>query len=140
MLEIADTLNLKGYLVTIDIEKAFDLLIHSFLMAVLKKIGFDPSFLEWIEAVLKNRESCVINARTTSYFKFKKGARQGDPISAYLFILALENLFYLIRTNSKIEGLNICEYSFLHSAYADHTTLILKNVSSVREFVSHFQM
>ena len=38
ILEITDTLNLKGYLVTTDTEKAFDLLNHSFRMAVLKKL------------------------------------------------------------------------------------------------------
>ena len=46
ILVITDTLNLKDYLVTIDIEKNFDSLNHSFLMAVPKKIGFGPSFLE----------------------------------------------------------------------------------------------
>ena len=40
ILVITDTLNLKGYLVTIDIEKNFDSLNHSFLMAVLKKNWF----------------------------------------------------------------------------------------------------
>ena len=65
ILEIADTSNLKGYLVTIDIEKAFDLLNHSFLMAILKKFVFAPSFLEWTKGVLKNQElyyrSCYNN-------------------------------------------------------------------------------
>ena len=37
ILEITDTINLTGYLVTIDIEKVFDTLNHSFLMAVLTK-------------------------------------------------------------------------------------------------------
>ena len=35
-----------------------------------------------------------------------------------------------------MEGLNICEYSFLYSAYADDATFILRNVSTVTEFVS----
>ena len=61
-----------------------------------------------------------------SVFKLQKGERQGDQITVYLFILALEILFYLIKTNKKIEGLNIGDYSFLHSAYADDTTFILK--------------
>ena len=73
ILEIAKTLNPKGHLVTIDIEKAFDSLNHSSLMAVLKKIWFCPSFLEWIEAVLKNQESCVINTGTTTFIlNYKK--------------------------------------------------------------------
>ena len=53
ILKITDILNLKGYVITTDVEKAFDSLNHSFLMSVLKKIDFGPSFLEWIEAVLK---------------------------------------------------------------------------------------
>ena len=64
--EIGNTLNFEDYLVTIDIEEAFDWLNHSFSMAVLKKFGFGPSFLEWIEAVLKNQ--CVINAGTATAF------------------------------------------------------------------------
>ena len=58
--------------------KAFDSLSYFFHMAVLKKFGFGASFLGWIEAVLKNQKSCIINAGTTPYFKLEKGARQGD--------------------------------------------------------------
>ena len=40
--------------------------------------------------LLQNQESCIVNGgTTTNYFKLKKGARQGDPISAYLLILVL---------------------------------------------------
>ena len=66
----------------------------------------------------------------------QKEARQVDPCSAYLVILVLEILFYLIKTINKIEGLNICDYSFLYLAYVDDTTFILKNISSVIEIVS----
>ena len=103
-------------------------------MAVLNKSGFGPSFQEWIETVLKNQESRVISAgTTTSYCELQKGAHQGGPITTYVFIVALMILFYVIKTSSKIEGLNICEHSLLYSAYADDTTFFLKNVSSVIE-------
>ena len=90
ILEMIDILNMDGYLLTIDIEKVFDSVDHYFLLAILEKYGFKKNFLRWIETLLNNQESCIINCGiTTYYFKLKKGTRQGDPISAYLFILVL---------------------------------------------------
>ena len=89
---------MEGFLVTMDVEKAFHSLDHKFLISVLKKFGFGQSFISWIEIILKNQELCFINGGgTTKYFKLNRGTRQGDPISAYLFILEFENLFLLIK-------------------------------------------
>ena len=68
------------------------------LITALKKIGFGETFVKWIQILLRNRESCIINGGTTlKYFKLEKGTRQGDPISAYLFILILEIAFTFIK-------------------------------------------
>ena len=113
-LDISDKLSVDGYLVTVDIEKAFDSLDPEFLLVVLKKFGFGNSFIDWIKILLTNQESCVINGgSTTSYFKLEKGARQGDPISAYLFIIALEIIFAMIKSNPNIKGLNIFNHNYL---------------------------
>ena len=65
---------------------AFNSLNHSFL-AVLKRFAFGTSFINWIEAILNKSESCAINSgKTTQYFQLNRGAWQGDPICAYLFI------------------------------------------------------
>ena len=66
---------------------------------------------------MKNLESCVINGgKTPPYFKLEKGTRHGDPISAYLIIIALEVVFSLIKTNPGIEGLQLFSHTFLYSA------------------------
>ena len=39
------TSELPGYLITIDIEKAFDSVDHTFLAAVLKKFGIGDDFI-----------------------------------------------------------------------------------------------
>ena len=44
ILEMIDILNMEGYLLTIDIEQAFDSIDH-FLLAVLKKHGSKKNFL-----------------------------------------------------------------------------------------------
>ena len=67
------------------------LLITFFLITALKKFGFGETFIKWIQILLRNQESCLINGETTTkYFKLQKGTRQGDPISAYLSILVVE--------------------------------------------------
>ena len=68
---------------------------------------------------------------TTKFFSLDRGARQGDPISAILFIFALEVSFILIKTNSKIKGLDIYGHNLLYTAYADDSSFFFKNKKSV---------
>ena len=70
----------------------------------------------------------------------KKGARQGDSISAYLFITALEVLFTLIKSKDNANGIDLYEYSFSFTAYADESTFFLKDIASVRILVDTFKV
>ena len=141
IIEIANTRKMEGFLVTMDVEKAFHSLDHTFLISVLKRFGFGQNFVSWIEIILKNQESCVITGGTTAkIFKLNREARQGDPVSAYLFILAFEILFLLIKKNPQIKGLNIFDHCYLYSAYADDTTFFLKDVNSMKEMANSFHI
>ena len=68
IIEISGWFNITGFLVTMDIEKAFHSLDHVFLNSVLKKFGFGRKFITWIEILLKDQQSCVINGGTTTQF------------------------------------------------------------------------
>ena len=124
-----------------DIEKAFDSLDHDFLILTLEKYGFGKSFILWVKTLLRDQNPCVINGGTTTkYFSLGRGARQGDPILAFLFISALEILFILIKSKPDIEGMTIFDYSYFYSAYAYDTTFFLKDIISVKHMVDtlHF--
>ena len=47
------------------------------------------------------------NGHSSGYFKVNSGSRQGDPISAFLFILVLEIIFIQVKSNHRIEGVRI---------------------------------
>ena len=141
LLEMSEVLNKEGFLVTIDIEKTFDSVNHHLLIARLEKIGFGTEFVEWIKVLLNNQELCVINGEKTSkYFKLERGTRQGDPISAYLFIIVVEVVFQIIKETSNIKGFEIFQKKFIYLAYADDTTNTesVINLLKIFNYFSHF--
>ena len=118
---------IEGFLLTVDLEKAFDSVDHNFLIACLKKMNFDQEFVNWVRVLLNKQESCVLNGgKSTGYFPLQRGVRQGDPISAYLFIIVIEILFLMVRKNPKINGIEIFGIKHLLTSYADDTSFFCK--------------
>lgn len=139
ILEVTDNFNIGGYIMTADIEKAFDSMDHTFLIAAMEKFGFGKYFIDWMKVLLKGNESCVLNGRITSkYFELLRGARQRDPIAAYLFIISLEIYFIMLRNNSDINPLKIFDTNFLLSAYADDTTFFVQDLASIELIIDIF--
>ena len=54
LLEMSQVLIKEGFLVTVDIEKAFESVDHLFLVAILEKLSFGIEFIEWIKMLLNN--------------------------------------------------------------------------------------
>ena len=97
-----------------DIEKAFESLDYESLILTLEKYGFGKSFNLCVKVLLRDQESCVINGGTTTkYFSLRRGACQGDSVQAFLFILALEILFTLIKWKREIEEKTIFLTTFI---------------------------
>ena len=121
----------SGFMIAIDFEKGFDTLDFRFLIRTLHKFNFGPSFIQWMRVLYKNASSCLMNnGFTTGPFLLGRGVRQGDPLSPYLFILALETLAIKIREDCNVQGLKIGEEMIKLSLFADDMTCILKDKTS----------
>ena len=100
--------NISGLMIFIDFHKAFDSLEWDYLCKCLEAFNFGEDFIGWVKTFYKDIESCVQNNGFFSdHFKLERGVTQGDPLSPYLFVLAMETLAIAIRQNSGIEGITI---------------------------------
>ena len=131
IMEFTDKENIPGILIFIDFKKAFDTLEWQYLFNCLKTFNFGPNLTAWVKTFYQNIQSCVINNGLASdYFTLERGVRQGDPLSPYLFLLAIETLAISIRENPEIDGIKIGKNEIKLLQYADDTTAVLSNLNS----------
>ena len=106
LLHATETKNIPGLLILIDFEKALDSLSWKFLYSVLEFLGYSKNFIQWIRLFNMEIIAYVIQCSFLSKpIKINRGCHQGDPISAYLFLIGAEILARLIQLNPDIIGL-----------------------------------
>ena len=128
-----------GIMLFLDFEKAFDSLEWNFLYKTLYRMNFGVSFVNHVKSLYSNISSCIMNNGVTStYFPVGRGVRQGDPLSPYLFILAIELCSCNIRSDTSIKGISIDNSEIKIIQYADDTTCTLKDEHSVRNLFNLF--
>ncbi len=137
VMKITQQKDIPGILACVDFEKAFDSIEWNYLIKTLETFNFGQSFISWIKTFYSRVEACIINNGISSqYFELERGVRQGDPISSYLFILALEPFAQAVESNKDIKGIKIGNTEVKALYFADDTTGILANQKSLEHFLA----
>ncbi|GJW97775.1 putative reverse transcriptase domain, reverse transcriptase zinc-binding domain protein [Tanacetum coccineum] len=95
------------------------LLIGGFLHKILIGFGFHPRMIAWImECVSTTSFSLSVNGSLHGFFKGKRGLRQGDPLSPYLFTLIMEVFTLMLQRRVRVTQ------SFTYHRYCSKLDLI----------------
>ncbi|RVW84765.1 LINE-1 retrotransposable element ORF2 protein [Vitis vinifera] len=133
----------SGLICKLDIEKAYDHVNWDFLVAILAKMGFGHKWIKWIKWCISSPcFSILINGTPSGFFQSSRGLRLGDPISLYLFVIAIEALSRLLlkaQEGGFISGFTVGGRGgdgeeISHLLFADDTIIFCK---ASQEQVSH---
>ena len=75
-------------------------------------------------------------------FSVQRGCRQGDPISSFLFIIAVEILALKLRNDANVKGFKVENIEHILELYADDLSIFLEpeeeNLRYVMNTISQF--
>ena len=120
---------------TTDKEKAFDRVEWRWLFYVLKKYGFGNYFINWILIMYKGMKSAIVtNGYISAYFNLSRGIRQGDSLSALLYIIQAEPLAEYFRRSNEAKGIEILDqnnvtHELKGCQYVDDANNFINNVA-----------
>lgn len=138
----------KRIAIKVDIAKSFDTISWSFLFKCLTSIGIPALYIRWLEVCVCTASFSVgYNGTVQGYFKSKRGLRQRDPLSPYLFVIAMNCLSFLLD-NAAAEGKfgyhhKCADTRLTHLCFADDLLIFthgdLQSVKGVLEVLKEFE-
>lgn len=145
---------IKGYgqksvsprcMIKIDLKKACDSIEWPFVEEMVHALGFPNMFVTWIMNCITTISYFIfINGKPSKPFRVRKGLRQGDPLSYFLFAIAMEYLSRCLGSltqNPQFHFHPRCKrVSLTHIMFADDLLLFCRaEIQSVRAMMTQFE-
>jgi hypothetical protein len=134
----------------IDLMKAYDSVSWDFILHCLVCFGAPKKYVSWVRACITGPYfSVALNGTLLGYIKGKKGLRLGDPISPYLFVLAMEILSRLLmEASSNLERFRFhpkcSKLRLTHLCFADDLLIFSKadmgSIQTIQDVLAEFEV
>ncbi len=137
----SNSADIGAAIISLDQEKAFDRVERSFMLKVLRRMNFGPSFCSWVQLLYTDiSSSLLVNGYTGAPFSISRGVRQGCPLSPLLYILVAETISSAIKKDPVIDGFILpdgqCAKIF---QYADDTSILVQSDQALLALFSLFE-
>jgi hypothetical protein len=119
-------------IIKLDFTKSFDTIEHNNIILMMKHLGFNDKWTNWVSNILSSATTSVLlNGVPGKNLICKRGVRQGDPMSPRLFVLAADLLQCVINQAHNMEILHLPIPANDHAGfpviqYADDTIILMK--------------
>jgi hypothetical protein len=133
----------------VDLMKAYDSISWEFILHCLLCFGAPRKFVAWIRQCITHPSySIALNGTLVEYFKGRKGHRQGDSMSPYLFVIAMEVLSLLLEEETSNNPLfdfhpRCARLRLNHRCFADDLLIFsaasINSVQIVKEVLGEFE-
>ena len=135
VIEYVTSTNNEAAVINLDWSKAFDRVDMQFLFKVMRKLGIPTEFIEWVEMLYHNTQSCVsINGLLGARFHVERSVRQGCPLSMLLYVIFQEPLYQRIKTNVDIVPPHLPnKICMCIQGFADDSTVFVSTDKSIIE-------
>ena len=120
----------KKITIKVDIAKAFDTLSWEFLFSCLEGLQLPARFIRLLKVCVCTPSYMVgYNGSVHGFFKGKRGLKQGDLLSPYLFVIAMNCLSHMLneaaRQNKFRYHSNCSQTKLTHLSFADDLLIFI---------------
>ena len=114
--------NLGACLISLDFFKAYDRVMISFLVLVMRKMNFSEKFCNWMKMLHVGAKTRFILQFLTKPVEVSFSIRQGDPLAMILYIIYIEPL--LLYLEKVLVGIRVAGVPQCIEAYCDDVNVL----------------
>ena len=131
--DLVTSLDDEAYALFLDFEKAFDRVNWDYMFRLLERMGFGAEFVQWIKLLYTDPQAhLVINQNIQPALNPTRGVKQGDPLSALLFVLTIEPLGNLLRSHEEYGVCLNADHTSTSTFFADDSTLLGSSITNLQ--------